>query len=128
MKTISEKELNEYLESIGGLENGWRIDGPTIKDCKAFSIGEGWYGLIKSLIEELVVLGWNKQITQVKEKFGSLRFYTSETTQEMQTVINKYEDLSAETCEHCGNQGKIEPKNGWLECVCGEHKYEPSKL
>lgn len=63
-------EMAEYLKSIGGLENGHFINRPPIDDPHFMSIGLGWYPLVKSLIQELIELGWNKQICQVKEKFG----------------------------------------------------------
>ena len=72
---MTEEEMNEYLESIGGLENGFYPDGDPIKDSGFFECGNGWYPLIKDLITDLIELGWDKQTCQVKEKFGALRFY-----------------------------------------------------
>lgn len=67
---ITNKEFEDFLESIDGLENGYFTDRPAIKSRHFFSIGQGWLELTKNLIEELIANGWNKQICQVKEKFG----------------------------------------------------------
>ena len=122
MKTISKEEMDKFLVSIGGLESGVRTDIGPLTDAYVFSVSPGWYGLIKNLIEELIAVGWDKQITQVKEKFGSLRFYTGGLTDEQREIVRRYENLSTETCEKCGAKGKIESNHGWLSCVCEEHK------
>ncbi|MEK7090164.1 MAG: hypothetical protein AAB930_01100, partial [Patescibacteria group bacterium] len=41
-----------------------------------FECGDGWFGLIKKLCEKLKDLDLKDfRVTQVKEKFGGLRFY-----------------------------------------------------
>ncbi len=47
---------------------------------------------------------------QVKEKYGRLRFYMSETTPEIDAIISDAEALSTQTCEVCGHFGKM---RGW---------------
>ena len=121
METISKEELDAYLESIGGLENGYFSDRPSIKDSYFFSVGPGWYGLIKNLIQELIDDGWDKQICQVKEKFGQLRFYTNGGGDNHYKIISKYEDLSSQVCETCGEPGELQ-RIGWWKTVCEEHK------
>jgi hypothetical protein len=39
---MSKEEMNQFLESIGGLESGWKV-GDKITDCYFFDIGEGWH-------------------------------------------------------------------------------------
>jgi len=58
--------------------------------------------------------------SQVKEKYGTLRFYMSSETQEMSNLISVAEDLSAVTCETCGKPGK-ERGRGWYYTACDEH-------
>lgn len=55
--------------------------------------------------------------SQVKEKYGTLRFYMTSSTKEMQTLITKAEHLSAETCEGCGGPGEL-TGTGWLTTLC----------
>lgn len=57
---------------------------------------------------------------QVKEKFGTLRFYYDGGDDYVLGVVNMAESLSACTCEVCGNHGKI-TGNGWLSVRCVEH-------
>lgn len=57
--------------------------------------------------------------SQVKEKFGSLRFYMTASTDEMEDIIREAEHKSRVTCEGCGKRGKI-VGGGWLYCRCRE--------
>jgi len=118
-----DKELNEYLESIGGLENGFYPDRDLIKDSKFFECGDGWYPLIKDLITDLIELGWDKQTCQVKEKFGGLRFYINGASEEIYKRIQTAEDLSYETCETCGEKGELKLV-GWYKTLCDKHHEE----
>jgi ribosomal protein S14 len=60
---------------------------------------------------------WWPRASQVKEKFGTLRFYMTFETDEMSTIINKAESQSSKTCEACGRPGKIRGKY-WLSTRC----------
>ena len=84
---MTKEEMNQFLESIGGLENGFYTDRPPIMDANFFDISEGWYPLVKELIEDLVTLGWDKEVCQVKEKFGGLRFYINGGSDEIYKKI-----------------------------------------
>lgn len=57
---------------------------------------------------------------QVKEKFGTLRFYANNCTETHNKLINFAELMSAVTCEVCGSRGKVR-EGGWLRCLCNEH-------
>lgn len=68
--------------------------------------------------------------SQVKEKFGTLRFYTSGHDDYVDGAIAVAEAMSAITCERCGAPGVINEK-GWLRCLCPrcrEDKAEPDSL
>ena len=58
---------------------------------------------------------------QVKEKFGSLRFYASEASPTQQAYIDFAEVLSAKTCEVCGEPGTLTGSR-WLKATCSRHK------
>ena len=120
---LSDEEFNKFLEFIGGLENGFYPDREPIKDSGFFCIGNGWIGLVKTLIEDLIQLGWNKQICQVKQKFGGLRFYINEGGKEIFDKITEAENRSYEICEKCGGPGKS-TKGGWITTLCDFHLYE----
>lgn len=59
--------------------------------------------------------------TQVKEKFGTLRFYVHRATPEQYSYINFAESMSAVTCEVCGDKGKRN-NSGWLYTRCKKHR------
>jgi hypothetical protein len=61
--------------------------------------------------------------SQVKEKFGTLRFYIDRGTEEHYNYIRFAEYLSARTCEICGSPGKLRG-HGWLYTACDEHTEE----
>jgi hypothetical protein len=124
---MTNEEMNEFLVSIGGLENGFYTDRPPIVDCNFFAVDKGWYPLIKSLIEDLIALGWDKQVCQVKEKFGGLRFYINAGSDEVFNRITKAERDSYNICEMCGEKGEIRMDLGWHLTLCDNHYSEKKK-
>ena len=58
--------------------------------------------------------------SQVKEKFGGLRFYVQAATKEHYNYISFAESMSYRTCESCGNPGKTYT-NGWHTTLCDIH-------
>jgi len=121
MKTVTKEDLDAYIVSIGGLKNAWSSDpNNLIQSSDNFLIAPGWYGLVKKLIEDLIALGWNKEIFDVEEKFGGLRFSINGGTKEMLERIEKAENDSYTICEICGKQGK--PRDGrWIRTLCDFH-------
>ena len=59
-------------------------------------------------------------ISQIKEKFGTLRFYAHNCDDRTDAIINFAEYLSAVTCEKCGKPGKLDT-NGWMKTHCEDH-------
>jgi hypothetical protein len=57
---------------------------------------------------------------QVKEKFGTLRFYTDKSTKEQDAYISFAENMSAKICEVCGKPGQRND-GGWIRTLCPEH-------
>jgi len=117
---MTEQEMNDFLQSIGGLENGMYSNREPIMTAGFFECDSGWYQLIKDLIVDLIELGWNKEVCQVKEKFGGLRFYINEGSDEMHARISKAEDLSYQTCEVTGKPGLLRTDIGWWTTLCEE--------
>jgi hypothetical protein len=117
---MTEQEMNDFLQSIGGLKLGYYSDREPIMTAGFFECDEGWYQLIKDLIVDLIELGWDKQICQVKEKFGGLRFYIYEGSDEMHARISKAENQSYEICEVTGKPGQLRTDLGWIETLCEE--------
>ena len=118
---LTDKELNDYLISIGGLTNVFT--GNKVTDSDFFQVSLGWNLIIKNLIRDLIKLGWNKEVIQVKEKFGGLRFYINEGTDEIHQRIGQAELESMKTCEITGRPGKLRTDIGWYRTLCDE-EYE----
>lgn len=57
---------------------------------------------------------------QVKEKFGTLRFYYTGGDDIISGMVLMAECLSSVMCETCGNAGKLRG-SGWLYTACDEH-------
>ena len=64
--------------------------------------------------------------SQVKEKFGGLRFYVQGAIDEHYNYIRFAESLSYRTCEVCGAPGQYYPF-GWHHVACDEHASEEDK-
>ena len=100
---------------------------------------DGWYDLLYNLCYEIQTYvdrnGCPAIIaTQIKEKFGSLRFYyhmdidqvpLDEVAQDncykaIDAIVRKYEALSFETCEDTGNVGSLCKRGQWMKTLCKE--------
>lgn len=114
--------------------------------CWGFDVGPGWKDLIFKLSEKLEPLiealgpdypcycGESKdahpvehcseykpswpRASQVKTKFGGLRFYMTCETEEMGDLISEAERVSHETCEDCGQPGEYYVPHGWVWTLC----------
>lgn len=98
---------------------------PPNQSCMAFGmeVGDGWFDLIWDLCEELEKVDPTAYALQVKEKFGGLRFYIQGEVEGVYEVENRYENMSFEVCEVCGEKGKLRGV-GWWKTLCEEHNDE----
>lgn len=75
----------------------------------AFDCDDGWYDLLNHLSTEIAQIAEREalvlEVQQVKEKFGSLRFYVRGDNEAVREVIRRTERLSAQTCEISGRPG-----------------------
>lgn len=117
---MKREEFEEYLISIDGVYD-WK--SLTSTNPSMFGVGEGWFELLKNLIDELISLGWDRHMIQSKEKFGGLNFYIKEPSQEMREVILTYEQISYTVCEDCGEEGGRRG-DGWIKTLCDKHAEE----
>jgi hypothetical protein len=92
----------------------WRVYGnETLK---------GWKDLIHPLIDLCESEGVT--ITQIKEKFGGLRFYVGAASEAVHKAIEEAEKKADLTCEECGEPGvKCCPKY-WIRTLCEKHAEE----
>jgi hypothetical protein len=59
-------------------------------------------------------------LDQVKEKFGTLRFYYTGGDEYISGLVAMAESMSGVTCEECGKPGK-RVGGGWVTTLCEEH-------
>lgn len=60
--------------------------------------------------------------SQVKEKFGGLRFYVECASKEQHEVIDFAERMSYYICEECGSMKDVQNWNlGWVATLCKDH-------
>jgi hypothetical protein len=108
--------------------------------CWGFEHGDGWYPIIDSLCANIQHhIDWNnknfekgytqyKQVpqvvaTQVKEKFGTLRFYYDGGDDVIYGMVSMAESWSAVACEECGASG-TQNSRGWIKTLCETHRQE----
>lgn len=113
-------------------------DAPIPCECD-----DGWFQIIYDLCKGIQdVLNESEtliiKVCQIKEKFGTLRFYYSlceynsdsekdrEASNKIEQLIREAENRSEVTCEWCGKQGKLR-RDGWLICLCDECNGEREK-
>lgn len=117
--------------------------------CWGFECGDGWYNIIDQLCANIQHhidwshknnawdLEWNKEhpdetravreivpqvvAVQVKEKFGTLRFYYDGGDNEIHGMTRMAESMSAVMCEECGSPGK-QRGGGWVRTLCDKHE------
>lgn len=98
-----------------------------------FAIGEGWWGLVKELCEEIDHhMRWKQKnghdvepviVRQIKEKFGGLRFYYDGGDDYVSGLVTMAERWAAHTCEECGEAGRHR-SGGWVRTLCDKHEAE----
>jgi hypothetical protein len=99
----------------------------SLEDVKG-RVGMGWGPLVEDLVKDLFSLGWNGEVSQVKEKFGALRFYIGGGSHALLKRIDQAELLSSTICDMCGKEGKNSSWGGYWVCtLCPEHGEEREK-
>jgi len=71
---------------------------------------------VREIVPQVVVV-------QVKEKFGSLRFYYDGGDDVIRGMVSVAESMSSRTCEKCGAPGK-RVGGGWITTLCKTHAEE----
>lgn len=101
------EDFNYSYTELDAMEDGWR---------KAF--GERMCEEIRDALIEANFLD-EYRISQIKEKYGTLRWYDFGATQRVHDIISKYEYISGFICPHCGRPyAKRFDSGGWIYTVC----------
>lgn len=140
----------EFEEKLTQRFDFYKTNLPLTESLMAFGFecGDGWFDLLWELSEKLEKMYQDYLDTipinerakylledredgfraiQVKEKYGSLRFYSYGATREMQDLIDKYENKSHHICEECGSKGSIARIGGWDSTLCEKCKNRREK-
>jgi len=96
-----------------------------------FECGDGWFLIIDALCSKLRGLADRAKTepptaSQIKEKFGGLRFYIDpldslewgEYVDAVYAVVGMAETLSSRTCESCGRPALPRESRRWTKCFC----------
>ena len=111
--SLTEKLINDFPNLYKG------AGGDPAETCMAFyfECDDGWYDIIYELSSKLEPSG--VVAMQVKEKYGELRFYIGEGSDEIFELIDETTKRSRVTCEKCGKPGKIRGEY-WLKTLCDD--------
>jgi len=108
--------------------------------------GTGWYATIDRIMTAIGAAGFDPardEIRQIKEKFGTLRFYlvcdalgnevaegsddsNSKRSEAILQAVRGADD-SGKFCEVCGQQGRLLVAGGWWLTRCTNHE-EPGSV
>ena len=97
------------------VEMSWQeeLNKKRVKDRRWYGCiaPNGWKTIVEETDEMLAYLDPDYEINQVKEKYGTLRYYyeggkTQIVRDIMDAVVRKAEMESAYTCEECGNSSR----------------------
>ena len=88
---------------------------------QSIDVDEGWYQIVLDCDKEVSAIDPDYIILQVKQKFGGLRYYCQssqpdnpELFAQINSIIKKYENIAAVTCEVTGNPGVLmKSETGW---------------
>ncbi|MGO4566092.1 hypothetical protein AB4Z52_13675 [Rhizobium sp. 2YAF20] len=124
-------ERNAYIAGLH--EKHARILPPDI----AFAVDDGWLQLIADSLQEIEAClerhDWIAKATvrQIKEKLGDLRIYVrprrasasfpKALQADLFEVQKRFTGKSIETCEQCGDPGKLDNFDGYLQTLCERH-------
>jgi hypothetical protein len=100
------------------LRDGHLPDEPFIAADNRSGLPPGWFHLTQSLIEDLIRLGWDRRVLQIKEKFGTLRVYISQRELALVDLAIEAREKSATICQECGGPGAWIEEHGWYATLC----------
>jgi len=104
--------------------------------------GDGWYEVIRGLcmaVTKFYVASGEPidlTVSQVKEKYGTLRFYynlennhTQDFYDGLREIVRFWEEKSAFVCEECGKRGELRKDLPWILTLCDDcHKKQKQKV
>jgi hypothetical protein len=80
-------------------------------------VGPGWVPPLEEALTKMVSSGWDKNLSQIKQKFCGLRIYIGQENKAIRAAIAKAEEDCARLCEHCGLE-REEKGDGFGLALC----------
>lgn len=116
----AEEGTNEYMRDNEAIkENIYRSFGKGW--FKRLECEDGWIEIIADCHSELLSLDPDYTIFQIKQKFGTLRYYAEPSqpqySDRFREIIDKYEQLSSHICETTGAKGTLMKRGGWYKTI-----------
>lgn len=99
-------------------------DPKTVKewiDLDRMGVGKGWEKIVRNALKEICEIDPNLIVRQIKEKFGSLRIYTTRSLIDEKTIdeiILFASDECSHICEKCGRTGRLRCNLPWHKTLC----------
>jgi hypothetical protein len=114
--SLSEEQLGFILSSRFGKD---------VSSVGGF-VGPGWNDIIYDLNKKLEAEKPDYQIFQIKEKFGTLRFYYSGGDDYIRGLESMAASMTSRICEQCGCPGtsRSTKKQRWVLVLCDKHAEE----
>jgi hypothetical protein len=85
----------------------------------------GWYPIAVACDERLSAIDPDYVVHQIKEKFGTLRYYCAPSGEPSPELLNAFDDIiseaeraSALTCERCSEPGVLHETNHLVKTLC----------
>ena len=125
-KELDEKLCEKYPKMFVNRHGNMQ----TTAMCWGFECGDGWYNLLDTLCGTIQSYIDNNShpgreipqvvVEQVKEKFGTLRFYYQGGNEMITGMTWLAESMSGRICEDCGSIGQRRG-GGWVKTLCDAH-------
>lgn len=90
-----------------------------MREDTADCVGPGWRAEVQKLID--YCKEHKLDILQIKEKFGTLRFYYKPYDEKFNKLVSDAEHKTAHLCEWCGAPGIRRPL-AWVKTLCDKHE------
>ena len=130
---MEEKKLEELTKKYPAIFEGRTLPNGDVVPFH-FECDNGWYDIIDVLCSniqrenEMESYRLKREgeeyapviASQVKEKFGGLRFYVDGHNDRVSGMITMAESMSYRTCEVCGKPGRPR-RYAWVQTHCEDH-------
>ena len=123
---MSPEKTQELYDRFPDLYRGRTKPDTESLMCYGFECGNGWFDLIAELSHRIADIAKAAgltsdaypEATQVKEKYGGLRFYTETVSDAIQDAISEACERSFSVCEVCSRPGKTAKSRHRVRTLC----------